>query len=505
MQLSKEIVTSVKQDPLLSVPAAAQLELPEKVLQFGTGVLLRGLPDYFIDKANKQGIFNGRVVVVKSTDTGGADAFETQDGLYTICVRGLEDGKQVNEYIINSSISRVLSAKGQWQEILKVAQSPELEVVISNTTEIGIVMSDDRITDQPPASFPGKLLAVLYERFKTFNGSKESGLVIVPTELIIDNGRQLKEIVVQLAAKNGLEPAFITWLQEANHFCNSLVDRIVPGKLNGADLAQTQQQLGYTDDLMIMSEVFRLWAIEASHPRVQEALSFAKADTGVVIAPDIEKFRELKLRLLNGTHTLSCGLAYLAGFETVKEAMADADFDAFVARLSKKELATAVSGSKISYEEACKFADAVIERFKNPFLDHKWLSISFAYTSKMLMRNVPLIKTFYGNGEGGASSAIALGFAAYILFMKSEPDGNLYAGTANGRQYTLNDDKAAILAQKWKENTGTAAVVEGVLSDTGLWNEDLTRIPGFADAVKQQLQFLTESGVRAALQNSIKE
>ncbi|WP_018629882.1 tagaturonate reductase [Niabella aurantiaca] len=505
MQLSKEVLTSIKPDPLLSVPAAAQMDLPEKVLQFGTGVLLRGLPDYFIDKANKQHIFNGRVVVVKSTDTGGADAFETQNGLYTICVRGLEDGKQVNEYIINSSISRVLSAKEQWQQILKVAQSPELEVVISNTTEVGIVMSEDRVTDQPPASFPGKLLAVLYERFKTFGGTKESGLVIVPTELIIDNGRQLKEIIVRLATQNGLEPAFMAWLQAANHFCNSLVDRIVPGKLEGDDRVQTQRQLGYTDDLMIMSEVFRLWAIEAADPRVQEALSFAKADAGVVIAPDIEKFRELKLRLLNGTHTLSCGLAYLAGFETVKEAMADAGFAGFVTKLSKTELAAAVAGDKISYEEACKFADAVIERFKNPFLDHKWLSISFAYTSKMLMRNVPLIKTFYSSGERDVSAAIALGFAAYLLFMKSEPEGTRYVGSANGKQYTLNDDKAAILAQKWAENAGTAAVVESVLSDTGLWNEDLTRIPGFAEAVKQQLQFLTESGAKAALQNSIKE
>lgn len=505
MQLSKTIIASIKEDPVLSVPSAAQLELPEKVLQFGTGVLLRGLPDYFIDKANKQQLFNGRVVVVKSTDTGGADAFETQDGLYTICVRGLEDGKQVNEYIVNSSISRVLSAKSQWLQILEVAQSPQLEVIISNTTEMGIVMSDDKITDQPPASFPGKLLGVLYERFKAFNGSRESGLVIIPTELIIDNGRQLKDILLKLAAQNQLEPAFISWLNEANHFCSSLVDRIVPGKLTGEDLEQTQQQLGYTDELMIMSEVFRLWAIEAADPRVAEVLSFAKADPGVVIAPDIEKFRELKLRLLNGTHTLSCALAYLCGFETVKEAMADKDFDAFVTRLSKAELARAVAGTRISYEEACKFADAVIERFKNPFLDHKWLSISFAYTSKMLMRNVPLIKKYYGSGEGGASSAIALGFAAYLLFMKSEQKGTAYRGSANDKSYIINDDKAPVLSQKWNAYANPAAVAEAVLADTALWNEDLNLIPGFAGAVKQQLQFLTQSGAQAALQNIIKE
>jgi len=500
MQLSKAILTSVKKDPAMSVPAGAQLELPEKVLQFGTGVLLRGLPDYFIDKANKQNTFNGRVVVVKSTDTGGADAFDTQDGLYTICVRGLEDGKQVNEYIVNSAISRVLSAREQWEQILEVARSPELEVVISNTTELGIVMSNDKVTDAPPASFPGKLLTVLYERFKAFNGTEESGLVIIPTELIIDNGRQLKDIVIRLAEQNGLDAAFISWISSANHFCSSLVDRIVPGKLAGEDLEQTREWLGYRDDLMIMSEVFRLWAIEAADPRVQKVLSFAQVDPGVVIAPDIERFRELKLRLLNGTHTLSCGLAYLAGFETVKEAMADPDFEAFVARLSKDELATAVVSSQITYEEACKFADSVIERFKNPFLDHKWLSISFAYTSKMLMRDVPLIRSFYGKEQAGPS-AIALGFAAYLLFMKSRQEGNQYVGTANGRDYVLNDDKAGILAQKWTAHPAVNELVDAVLADTGLWNEDLTRIPGFAGEVKKQLQFLTESGAKAALKN----
>ncbi|MGJ7030280.1 tagaturonate reductase [Niabella hirudinis] len=504
MQLSKAILTSVKKDLAVSVPAEAQLELPEKVLQFGTGVLLRGLPDYFIDKANKQNIFNGRVVVVKSTNTGGADAFDTQDGLYTICVRGIEEGREVNEYIVNSAISRVLAARGQWEQILDVARSPELEVVISNTTEMGIVMSSDLVTDAPPASFPGKLLAVLYERFKTFNGAAERGLVIIPTELIIDNGRQLKEIIIRLAEQNGLESEFISWIHNANHFCSSLVDRIVPGKLAGNDLEQTREWLGYRDDLMIMSEVFRLWAIEAADPKVQQVLSFARVDSGVVIAPDIERFRELKLRLLNGTHTLSCGLAYLAGFETVKEAMANPAFEAFVARLSKDELATAVVSSQITYEEACKFADSVLERFKNPFLDHKWLSISFAYTSKMLTRDIPLIEDFYKEERKGPT-AIALGFAAYLLFMKSRKEGDQYVGTANGKAYTLNDDKAGILSQKWAEHPETDKLVDAVLADTTLWNEDLTLVPGFAEAVKQQLRFLTGSGAQAALQNITKE
>lgn len=189
MQLSKTSLSAINSQTPMVIPGEELFGLPEKVLQFGTGVLLRGLPDYFIDKANKQGVFNGRIVIVKSTDSGGTDAFATQDGLYTQCVRGLEDGKVVEEYVINAAVSRVLSAKTEWNKILEVAINPDLQLVISNTTELGIVSSNDKVTDAPPASFPGKLLVVLYERFKALGGTEAPGLVIVPTELIVDNGK----------------------------------------------------------------------------------------------------------------------------------------------------------------------------------------------------------------------------------------------------------------------------------------------------------------------------
>ena len=200
MQLSKEIIKKITPQAGLIIPDEKLFSLPEKVLQFGTGVLLRGLPDYFIDKANRKGIFNGRVVVVKSTSQGSADAFDKQDGLYTLCVKGIENGEMTEEAIINSSISRVLSAKEQWAEILACAHNPEMKIIISNTTEVGIVLTDDDIKLSPPNSFPGKLLAFLYERYKAFYGREDSGMVIVPTELIIDNGTKLRSIVLELAA-----------------------------------------------------------------------------------------------------------------------------------------------------------------------------------------------------------------------------------------------------------------------------------------------------------------
>ncbi|MBS1932385.1 MAG: tagaturonate reductase, partial [Bacteroidetes bacterium] len=320
MVISQQALQKVVSSEKISVPQSAIFQLPEKILQFGTGVLLRGLPEFFIDNANKKGVFNGRIIVVKSTNSGDTNAFDEQDNLYTICVKGIENGNKVEEFFLNASISRVLSAQDEWNTILGYAADENIRVVISNTTEVGLVLKeDDSILAKPPLSFPGKLLAFLHQRFLHFAGSKEHGLVIIPTELIPDNGKKLQDILNRLAGLNKLDEVFIEWMNTANHFCSSLVDRIVPGKLKPDEKKVIENQLGYEDDLMIMTEPYRLWAIEASDKKVNEILSFSVIDEGVIIAPDITVYRELKLRLLNGTHTLSCGLAVLARFSTVKD------------------------------------------------------------------------------------------------------------------------------------------------------------------------------------------
>jgi len=498
MQLSKKTVGQIKVESDLSIPAANLLELPEKVLQFGTGVLLRALPDYFIDKANKQGIFNGRVVVVKSTSNGGTDAFESQNGLFTLCVKGIEDRNKIEETIINGSVSRVVSAKEQWAEVLRCAHNPEMQLIISNTTEVGIVLTQDDITLAPPSSFPGKLLAFLHERYKAFNGSAESGMVIVPTELIIENGTKLREIVLELAEQNKLEKPFMQWVATANHFCNSLVDRIVPGKLPAAEQKDAEKRFGYTDELMIMAEPFRLWAIESGSDKVREVLSFAKADKGVIVTTDIEKFRELKLRLLNGTHTFSGGIAVLAGFQTVKEAMADEQVSAFVRRLMVLDIAPVVAGDTISYNEACAFANTVIDRFRNPFIEHQWLAITANFSSKMRMRNIPLLLRHYERNNT-VPIHMAQGFAAYLRFMKcTKGEGNAYYGEARGKTYQIQDDKAAYFAEKWVEPE-TSKLVKAVLADKELWGVDLSQLNGFADAVTENIELIDQEGALAMI------
>lgn len=469
-------------------PTDAMLALPEKVLQFGTGVLLRGLIDDFIDKANRQGIFNGRVVVVKSTSTGGTDAFEQQDGLFTQLIKGIDNGNKVDEVIINSSISRVLAANEQWAEILAFAASPNLQIITSNTTEVGIsLLADDDIHAAPPKSFPGKLLTVLLKRYQAFNGSVESGVVIVPTELVVDNGTKLKAIVKQLAINNKLDEGFMNWLETANDFCNSLVDRIVPGKPSAADKAAAEATLGYTDDLMIMSECYRLWAIETSSQRSKDLLSFSKADQeGIVIVSDINKFRELKLRLLNGSHTFSCGMAVVGGFTTVKEAMADDAFVGFITNMANNEISPAILYSEITLEEARLFAGKVLDRYRNPFIEHLWISISAQYTAKMKMRCIPILQKHYATNQSVPNN-MALGFAAYILFMKSILVDGKFIGSLKGKEYTITDDAAGILNKYWDDAIDNAVVVESILSDKNLWDSDLTSLVGFSNAVTTYL------------------
>lgn len=495
--LNKQTINAIVAKKGLSLPEIEQLNYPERVLQFGTGVLLRALPDHFIDQANKQGKFRGRVVIVKSTAAGSSDEFNQQDGLYTICIRGLQDGNIIDQTSINGAISRVLSATEQWSDILDFAVSKDFQVIISNTTEVGIVMSDDKITDTPPASYPGKLLAVLHHRFKHFAGSPEAGLVIIPTELIEENGLKLKKIIIDLALNNKLGNEFIDWLEQHNHFCNSLVDRIVPGKMSTDAQAVKESELGYTDQLMIMAEPFSLWAIESSNEDVKRALSFANAEAGCIIVDDIYKYKELKLRLLNGTHSFSCALALLAGFGLVRDAMADQKMNVFVKELMN-DIVTVIESEKIGRQEAEEFAKKVIDRFSNPFIDHKWSAISVQYTSKMKMRNVPLLLRAF-NKFGKVPDRLVLGFAAYLLLMNSEfEEGNGFFTRETKERVRLNDDFASVLHTKWQANS-IESVVSDIIADKQLWGEDLTQIPGFALILSAAIKKIKEHGMMACI------
>jgi len=498
MRLCTTNIPTIKPTPLLVMPGKNVAGLLEKVLQFGTGVLLRGLPDFIINNANNNNNFNGRIVVVKSTTTGTADDFSEQDCLYTLCVRGISEGEKITQNHVVSAISRVLSAATEWDEILKCATSPDMQVIISNTTEVGLTLTNDDIQAIPPQSFPGKLLAFLCYRYKYFNGDAEKGMAIIPTELLPDNGKLLLSIVVALAHQNNVSIDCINWIKNANYFCSSLVDRIVPGKLKPAEQQQVENEVGYTDNLMIVAEPYYLWAIETDSENVKAMLSFALNDTGVIIAPSINKFRELKLRLLNGAHTFSCGLAYLAGFTTVKEAMDNPRFYAYIHQLMYKEIIPSICSAEICEQDAVTFAGKVLDRFMNNFIEHKWLSITMQYSLKMNTRNATVIQ-HYENMFKQVPASMALGMAAHILFMKGEEstDGNYY-GTLNGNNYWINDSNAVVYAMAWKENNHQH-VVEIILSNQNIWQTPQPFSNGFKAAVVHWLQILMTAGASVAM------
>ncbi|TKC55428.1 tagaturonate reductase [Pedobacter hiemivivus] len=494
MNLSKDTLNDIKAVGLI-LPKEELFNLPEKVLQFGTGVLLRGLPDYFIDKANRNGLFNGRVAVVKSTSKGGTKEFDTQNSLYTICVRGIENGQPVEENIISSAISRVLTADQDWDAILEIASAPELNIIVSNTTEVGIQLVKESIAQKPPVSFPAKLLAVLYARYKALGSTAAADLAVIATELISDNGKKLEAIVLELATFNELEEVFKTWLSTHIRFCNSLVDRIVPGKPDAAALAKLEAALGYTDELIIMAEPYRLWAIEGDE-KVSALLGLEGADQGVIVRPDIEIFKELKVRLLNGSHTLTSGIAYLSGIDTVTKAMNNEATRNYVKELMMREIVGAIPYD-VAEAEAVAFANTVIDRFANPNIEHLWINITFQYTMKMKIRVLPVLLNYY-KINNKVPSHIAFGFAAFLLFMKvARKEGNQYFGSYEGKEYLITDDEASYFYEVAQQSE--ADYVDLLLANAVLWGTDLSALDGFNRTVKENYNNILKNGVANAL------
>lgn len=497
MILNRSILQQISGENIV-VPDTDSFKLPEKVLQFGTGRLLRGLPDYYINKANKSGIFNGRVVAVKSTNKGDVAAYRSQDNLYTICEREIINGNMVEANTISAAVSRVLVAQDEWQEVLQCAYNKELKIIISNTTEVGIqLLPNEDIRRNPPLSFPGKLLAFLYERFKAFQGSSDSGMIVIPTELIPDNGKKLKSVLTELAFSNQLENTFIEWLETSNHFCSSLVDRIVsvPNETNGPPL---EKQLGYKDNLLTITEMYSLWAIEGDE-QIKEILSFQKADNGIVIIPDIKIYRELKLRLLNAPHTFTCGVAFLAGYDTVQHTMEDKLSESFISDLIFREIIPSISGD-IDPSAKEEYAAHVLNRFRNPFMNHYWKNITLNYSSKIGARCVPLILNYYKKNNS-APPLFSLAFAAYLFFMKAvKQTGKDFFGIMNDEYYIIEDQYADKFHSLW-QNSNIEDVVSKVLKDEFLWGADLSLLPGFQKLVTSNLHNIIQSGMKKTLSN----
>jgi tagaturonate reductase len=478
----------------VTVPERDLLALPERAVQFGTGAFLRGFVEYFVDNANRSGAFNGRIVAVSSTGSGRDAKLDSQDGLYTLAVQGVVDGAAVSDYRIISALSRSISASTDWAAVLEVAENPELEVIFSNTTEVGIVLDEtDSASLNPPQSFPGKLTAFLYHRAVGFGFDPASGVTVIPCELIEDNGTRLLEIVRALSNQWKLDARFMKWIDSSVSFCDTLVDRIVSGTPVADRLAEMAESLGYHDQMLTICEPYRLFAIEGDADRLN-AIGLVHGDGGVVLTDSVTPYRERKVRLLNGAHTIMVPLALLAGHETVYDAVEDANIGQFLRSVMLDEIVPS-----LDVPEAEVFAGQVIERFRNPFIEHSLFGITLHGTKKMAVRVVPSIVQSVAR-TGQTPSSLAFGFAAYLLFMRGELQQQRRGKDLN----VPPDDAGERITAAWERTNGNdsdhiASLVDEVCGDVSLWGIDLRSVDGFTGEVAISLSSLIEKGVQAAL------
>ena len=474
-------------------------EAPEKVMQFGKGNFLRAFVDHWFDLANEHAGWNGKCCIIQSVPSALGDEINAQEGLYTLCLRGSVDGRPVEERRVISSVSRCLDPYQEegFRSMMALAESDDLELIVSNTTEAGIVFDPAcRLEDRPCVSFPGKLTQVLHRRYQ----AGKRGLIILACELIDDNGKELLRCVDLHADQWELGEGFKKYIHEECVFCGSLVDRIVPGPVRDPQArAALERELGYEDPLLTVGEHFGLWVIEGPDT-LSDILPFRKAglEDRIFLVPDMSPYKKRKVRILNGAHT-GCVLgAYLAGFDIVRQCMGDKTVSAFMDRMLLEEIVPILP---LDREDCCRFAAAVRDRFDNPFVDHALLSISLNSTAKWRTRNMPSLLE-HVRERGSLPACLAMSFAAYIAFYTNdiqslEPQG-LVCRRPGGESYVCSDDRWVLeFFHAHREDT-VETLVRAVMTQERMWGMDLTEVPGFEAVTVENLKLIREQGALAA-------
>ena len=479
----------------LNKALSGKKERPVRVVQFGEGNFLRGFVDYMIDIANESGKFDGDIVLIKPIEFGSLDMFHEQECQYTVSLRGIVDGEAKVQNRVVTAVADAVDTYKEYEKYMELAKIDTLRFVVSNTTEAGIVFDDtDRMELEPPKTFPGKLTKFLYERYRFFHGDKEKGLVMLPVELIDDNGIMLKKCVMQLIGLWGLEEGFRVWVDEACIFTSTLVDRIITGYPRD-EVESIWADLGYEDRILVTGEPFALWVIESDKDISKE---FPLPDAGLpVIFTDNQKpYKQRKVRILNGAHTSFVLASYLAGNDIVLESMQDADVKSFMMKTIFDEVIPTLTLPKKELEE---FANAVITRFLNPYVKHALLSISLNSVSKWRARCLP---SFLGYVEKYGKLPVHLTFSIASLmafYTGSEIRDKALIGHRNGQEYNIMDDAAVLEFFRDYSGRDTKTFVEAYLSNENFHGQDLTKIEGLCEAVASYLDDIKENGMRAAL------
>ncbi len=458
----------------------------ERIIQFGEGNFLRAFANWMIHEMNKKANFDAGVVAIQPIDQGLIKMLNDQDGLYTLYLNGIKNGQAISEHEIIDCIQRGINPYENYTDYLANAENPDLRFVISNTTEAGIAYNvDDKLEDTPQSSFPGKLTALLYKRFQTFGGASNKGMIVIPCELIDKNGDHLKKIVLQYAADWNLGDAFVEWIHEDNIFCNTLVDRIVPGYPRDKMDAITEE-LGYKDNLVVEGEQFHLWVIEGP-ASVKEEIPAEACGLNIVFTDNMEPYRTRKVRILNGAHTTLVPVGYLYGIDKVRESLEDNVVGGFLKDAIFNEICPTLNLSK---EELDQFSNDVLDRFRNPYLEHALISISLNSTSKYKTRVLPSVLE-YIKRKNELPNRLLFSLASLIVF---------YKGNRNGEAIALKDDQSALdfFAAQWATED-LPAIAKATLSNTDFWGVDLTEFDGLLDLVTYQLENIVVNGMKQAL------
>lgn len=467
---------------------------PEVILQFGGGNFVRAFTDWIIDVYNEKNNAQIGVLVATTTARKGYTDWNEQEGLYHLITKGIDNGKIIDETRLIKSVSRVISMEPGWEDFLKTAENPATRYVISNTTEAGIRFNpDDEMGKGAPGEFPAKLTLWLYRRYQFFGGKAAAGCVFLPVELINDNGEALRECLLSYCKHWNLESDFAEWIATANHFCNSLVDRIVPG-ISQQDLPTTLTAIGFDDKAATQGEPYHLWAIEAP-AAVQRELPLNQLGLNVVFTEDLAPYRLSKVRILNGAHTSMVPVGLLAGLESVGEAVGDDAVGPFIKQAVFDEIIPTLDLPELDLEG---FANAVLDRFRNPFIHHRLISISLNSVAKFRERVLPSLLA-YAEQKGALPPALCLSFASLIQF---------YQGRFGDQEYPLNDQPWAteFMHDAWKKCDGSpesvSDLVSTVLNWERAWNRSLADVPGLQELLARYLLLMQREGMAAAIKNA---
>lgn len=469
-----------------------ELNLPkysEKVIQFGEGNFLRCFFDWQLDIINKNTDLNAGVAVVRPIDFDAVPLLDIQDGLYTAIIRGInESGQVVKDYTVISSINREIPIYKNFKEYLELAHNEDMRFIVSNTTEAGITFSsEDKYDDEPQATFPAKLTRLLHERFTVFNGDMTKGFILLPCELIDYNGEELKRVVLKYAELWNLGEEFTNWLINGNIWCSTLVDRIVTGYPRG-EKEELEKELGYSDNFITTGEYFYLFVIQGPKDILTKELKLEGLNLNILIVDDLKPYKMRKVGILNGAHTAMVPVAYLYGIDTVREAMENEDLRKFIESAIDEEIIPALDMDKKELEE---FKDAVINRFKNPYVKHMLMDISLNSMAKYKSRILPQVLEL-NNRTGKLSKKLLFSLAALIRFYKGVRE--------NGDAIQLRDDKHHLDMYKelWMTNNYNE-IVKAVLGLENHWDTDLNAVEGMTDLVAKYLENIDKVGVAKAL------